>query len=87
MHSRGRLTINPAYRLRASADGIDGVLAFPSDWYEFENGAMRDYHAPFFHMSAVEIEDMERGRHTARIQELVDSFVLIGAVSDIESTD
>jgi SAM-dependent methyltransferase/uncharacterized protein YbaR (Trm112 family) len=85
-HARGRLTINPVYRTTATPAGVEGQLEFPSQWYEFENGAMREYHAPVFTMTQAELADLRAGRRTARTEELVDSFVLISAVSDAKPT-
>lgn len=86
-HGRGQLMVNPAYRLKKTTSGVEGRLALPSDWFDFENGAMRAYHAPTFRMSTAELDDMKHGRRTPRIEELVSSFVLISSASDSDMTN
>ncbi|CAM3372502.1 class I SAM-dependent methyltransferase [Kibdelosporangium persicum] len=77
-HSEGPLGINPIYRTMSSPDGLRLVFEFPSTWYAFENAESLSYHATAIRLTADEFETVHSGKRTARTDELVEKYVLVG---------
>jgi SAM-dependent methyltransferase/uncharacterized protein YbaR (Trm112 family) len=76
-HSRGRLTINPIYA-PVGRDSRRFRLAFPSDWYTFEDGALTRFHDYQAVLTPRQVIELRNGEITQRLRPLIDRFVVIG---------
>jgi SAM-dependent methyltransferase len=76
-HARGRLTINPIYA-PVGRDNRRFRLAFPSDWYTFEDGALTRFHDYQAVLTSRQMADLRLGKITPQLRPLIDRFVVIG---------
>jgi len=76
-HARGRLTINPIYAV-VGRDNRRFRLAFPSDWYTFEDGALTRFHDYQAVLTSRQMADLRIAKITPRLRPLIDRFVVIG---------
>jgi SAM-dependent methyltransferase len=77
-HGEGPLGLNPIYRAETLADGVRLIFEFPSTWYAFENAESLSYHAAGILLSTDEFDAVRRGQRTARTDDLVRKYILIG---------
>jgi SAM-dependent methyltransferase len=77
-HGEGPLGLNPIYRVEKRTDGVRLLFEFPSTWYAFENAESLSYHAAGILLSTDEFEAARRGQRTARTDDLVRQYILIG---------
>lgn len=77
-HARGQLIINPLY-IPVGGDGRRYRLAFPSDWYIFEDGGLTRFHDHQAALTDGQLADLRANRLSEELRPLVDGFVVIGA--------
>jgi SAM-dependent methyltransferase/uncharacterized protein YbaR (Trm112 family) len=76
-HARGRLTVNPIYA-PVGRDSRRFRLAFPSDWYTFEDGALTRFHDYQAVLTSRQMAELRIGKITPQLRPLIDRFVVIG---------
>jgi SAM-dependent methyltransferase len=77
-HSEGPVGLNPIYRAKSSVDGVRLIFDFPSTWYAFENAESMSYHTTGILLGPDEFEAARSGRRTARTDDLLRQYVLLG---------
>lgn len=77
-HGVGTLQLNPIYQVRHKHGHLDLEFKFPSDWYAFENGVMRQYHPQAWMLDASSYGAIRQGQRTPETEELLGRFVLLG---------
>jgi ubiquinone/menaquinone biosynthesis C-methylase UbiE/uncharacterized protein YbaR (Trm112 family) len=77
-HSEGPLGLNPIYRVETFTEGVRLIFEFPSTWYAFENAESLSYHTPGILLSTDEFEAALCGQRTARTDDLVRQYILLG---------
>lgn len=73
----GRLRVNPLYA-EDPANRRRWSLRMPSPWFEFENGACRAYMPETIELADEVVAELEAGRRTPEIDELVRQCVVLG---------
>jgi uncharacterized protein YbaR (Trm112 family) len=74
---RGELRLNPLYEVERNDDQVTLRLRFPSDDYEEEYGACRQYLPETVMLGAAELAAIESGQSSAELRELVRRRVLV----------
>lgn len=77
-HGAGRLQLNPIYEVRHKQGHLDLEFKFPSDWYAFENGVMRQYHPQALVLDSQIYGAIRQGQRSLETEELLGRFVLLG---------
>jgi hypothetical protein len=78
-HGRGELVPNPLLAPTARGDGTTRVaLRFPTDAFEREHGALREYTPATAEVPDAVVEAARAGERTSAVEALVDGFVLVG---------
>jgi SAM-dependent methyltransferase len=79
-HAEGCLALNPLYT-EAGHDSRGNVQlrrAFPSPWYEKENGECRQYQPDRVSISSTLLADLVAGKRTPEIETLIEQYVVLG---------
>jgi hypothetical protein len=77
-HAEGCLRLNPLFHPVSSDHPTVFRRQFPSEWYEIDNAALKEYLPLEIQISPDVLREVNAGQRTPRVESLIDRFAVLG---------